>query len=238
MTAALLSEYMPYGAPELQRAARPHMVRALALSCLLGAMAFALAWSLSLVLGHSAAGSRPHDPVVTIFDLPPPPTLRVEEPVPAPVRPATNAATAIPVPVPEAQAPTDQTVMNQQDLQGLGTPATTGAQPLEIAPPADEVSNTPGTLAIVDEYPEPVKQVQPIYPALALDARVQGLVKVNLLVGKDGRVLDVQLDPKVNVPILNQAALEAARQWVFKPALVNNHPVAVWVGLPFRFTLR
>jgi TonB family protein len=57
-------------------------------------------------------------------------------------------------------------------------------------------------------------------------------------VGKDGRVLDVVTAPGGSIPLLDDAALEAARRWVFKPALANGHPVIVWVALRFDFSLR
>jgi protein TonB len=40
------------------------------------------------------------------------------------------------------------------------------------------------------------------------------------------------------VPVLDDAAIKAVRQWVFKPALSNNKPVAVWVAVPVKFALR
>jgi TonB family protein len=40
-----------------------------------------------------------------------------------------------------------------------------------------------------------------------------------------------------SIPLLDQSAQDAVRQWVFKPALANNKPVAVWVGVPVRFSL-
>jgi protein TonB len=39
------------------------------------------------------------------------------------------------------------------------------------------------------------------------------------------------------VPVLDDAATKAVKQWVFKPALSNNKPVAVWVAVPVRFSL-
>ena len=105
------------------------------------------------------------------------------------------------------------------------------------SPEADEIVNRPGTVPLVDQLPEPIRRVKPRYPELAYQAQVTGLVRVNLLVGKDGRVRDAVVDPKSHVPMLDQAALEAARQWEFQPALVQGRPVAVWVALPFRFTL-
>ena len=58
---------------------------------------------------------------------------------------------------------------------------------------------------------------------------------VQALVGKDGKVKDTQVVK--SIPMLDDAAVKAVRQWVFKPALSNNKPVAVWVAVPVRFSL-
>ena len=60
---------------------------------------------------------------------------------------------------------------------------------------------------------------------------------VHALVGKDGRVVQVRLEPKFSIPLLDETALDAARRWVFKPAFANGHPVAVWFAIPFHFVL-
>ncbi len=237
MTAALAMEFMPYGASELHRAARPHMARALAASSVLGSLALALAWSLSLLI-HPAVPGRP---VVSVpFDLLPPlPPVAIVEPPPRvePAQPA-NAVAAVPVPVPETQVPVDHTIMSQQDLGSVAPQSTAPSGALTVTPPVDQVENRPGTVPFVDKLPEPIRRVEPQYPDLAWQAQVEGLVVVHVLVGKDGRVVDVQLHPKTHVPMLDQAALEAARRWSFEPALVNGHPVSVWVAVPFRFKLR
>jgi protein TonB len=82
-----------------------------------------------------------------------------------------------------------------------------------------------------------VFEFKPDYPDLAREAGVEGLVVVHALIGKDGRVLRVELDPKKNVLMLNAAALEAAMKWKFTPALANGHPVVVWYAIPFKFVL-
>lgn len=51
-------------------------------------------------------------------------------------------------------------------------------------------------------------------------------------------MLDVRIDEKHSVPMLNDAAVRAARQWVFTPAFANDQPVAVWVAVPFNFSLQ
>jgi protein TonB len=60
-------------------------------------------------------------------------------------------------------------------------------------------------------------------------------VTLHVLVGKDGRVKNVKVIKGVTG--LNEAAIEAMKKWVFKPALSNNKPVAVWVEVPMDFKL-
>jgi protein TonB len=61
------------------------------------------------------------------------------------------------------------------------------------------------------------------------------MVTLRVLVGLDGRVKDVSVDR--GSPLLDAAAIAAARQWVFTPALSNGRPVMVWVAIPVRFSL-
>jgi protein TonB len=86
-----------------------------------------------------------------------------------------------------------------------------------------------------EELPEVITKVNPVYPEMAREANVDGTVMVQALVGKDGKVHDVRVVK--SIPLLDQSAQDAVRQWVFKPALANNKPVAVWVGVPVRFSL-
>lgn len=93
-----------------------------------------------------------------------------------------------------------------------------------------------GELVHVDEPPEPITKVPPIYPDEARAADVQGTVVVQALVGKDGLVKDVRV--KTSIPMLDEAALQAVLQWTFRPAKSKGAPVSVWVSVPVRFTLR
>ena len=88
-----------------------------------------------------------------------------------------------------------------------------------------------GDYVYVEELPEVVSRVQPDYPT---DMRESGTVMVGALVGKDGRVMDTRIVK--SIPPLDSAALAAVRQWIFKPALVNQRPTAVWVSVPVKFS--
>jgi TonB family protein len=87
--------------------------------------------------------------------------------------------------------------------------------------------------------PVVVKEVKPTYTEEALRARIQGSVLVSAVVLSDGTVGSVQvvrsLDTKYG---LDQQAVDAAKQWVFKPGTKDGEPVAVQVSLELKFTLK
>jgi protein TonB len=236
-----LFQFMPYGAPELQSVARPYMVRALLVSATLSTMLFAAFGVLQPLLVRTSA-PPPLTPIIWRHDMvpAPPPLLNV-----APVRPVSPTApsaaiSGVPVPKPDAQVPVDRTIPTQQDLRGSTPGAGEGAgeRPLIVEPPAAEALPDFGTYTYREQEPAPVTMVRPEYPAMAKEAGVSGLVMVAVLVGKNGHVLDARIEPSHSILMLNDAALEAARKWVFTPALANQKPVAVWVAVPFHFTLQ
>jgi len=75
----------------------------------------------------------------------------------------------------------------------------------------------------------------PVYPALAKQARIQGTVTLNTSIGKDGRVIDVQVIS--GHPLLIPAALDAVKEWEYKPTLLNGNPVEVLTQVDVNFTL-
>lgn len=92
-----------------------------------------------------------------------------------------------------------------------------------------------GDYVYVEELPEKIENVAPVYPQIAREAGVEGTVMVQALVDKTGRVVDTRVVK--SIPMLDQAAVECVRRWRFKPALSNGRPVAIWVGCPVRFAL-
>lgn len=84
--------------------------------------------------------------------------------------------------------------------------------------------------------PEPVTIVQPSYPEFAREAQIQGKVLLDVLVASNGRVATIRV--KKGVTGLNEAAQDAVRRWVFKPALDRSgNPIDAWLEVPvdFRF---
>jgi TonB family protein len=80
------------------------------------------------------------------------------------------------------------------------------------------------------------KKVDPAYPPLAQQARVQGTVKFNATIGQDGHIMNLALVS--GHPLLVQAAQEAVQQWVYKPTLLNGNPVQVTTTIDVNFTLQ
>ena len=82
--------------------------------------------------------------------------------------------------------------------------------------------------------PTKIKDVQPVYPAIAQSARVAGVVTIEATIGPDGKVIDAKVVR--SIPLLDQAALDAVRQWEYTPTLLNGVPVAVLVTVTITFT--
>jgi len=80
-----------------------------------------------------------------------------------------------------------------------------------------------------------VHDVAPTYPPEAGRARVEGTVVLLAVIGKDGSVQDVQVES--GLPLLAQAAIDAVKQWRYKPYLLNGEPVEVASRITINFTL-
>jgi TonB family protein len=82
--------------------------------------------------------------------------------------------------------------------------------------------------------PVKVKNVAPEYPAIAKSARVGGVVQIEATIGPDGKVHDAEVTK--SVPLLDQAALNAVKQWEYRPTMVKGVavPVTVNVAVDFR----
>jgi protein TonB len=80
-----------------------------------------------------------------------------------------------------------------------------------------------------------VKQVAPVYPPLAKTARVQGAVRFQAIIGKDGVIRN--LDVIGGAALLQQAAIDAVKQWTYRPTLLNGQAVEVSTTIEVRFSL-
>ncbi|MGY1530330.1 TonB family protein [Luteimonas sp. A649] len=135
--------------------------------------------------------------------------VAVPEPPPAP-----SAPEAPPAPPSAAPAP----------LAPLATPPAPPVPPVAPASPAPLPGDVP-----VNRTPPPR------YPAEAAAAKQGGRVLLKLLVGADGRVKDVVVERSEPAGVFDAVTVEAAKQWVFSPKLVDGKPVEGWVRVPVDF---
>jgi len=80
-----------------------------------------------------------------------------------------------------------------------------------------------------------LRQVAPVYPAIARQARISGQVRLEAIIAKNGRIENLQVIS--GHPLLVQAALDAVRQWVYRPTLLNGDPVEVMTVIDVNFGL-
>jgi protein TonB len=175
---------------------------------------------------------------------PPPPPPAAAPPSARATERATRSPDAAPTTAPasiEPEAATTASVLGEPGgVEGgvpfgvVGSPGVVpGLPPSPPAPPAP-----PKPLPIGGRIKEPAKMrhVPPVYPAIAQQARVEGVVIIEAVIGTDGRVQQARV--LRSKPLLDEAALTAVRQWVFTPTLLNGVPVPLIMTVTVNFTLR
>lgn len=109
--------------------------------------------------------------------------------------------------------------------------------PRPQAPPLPEArpERTPVRVGGEIVAPAKVRNVNPDYPDIAKQARVQGIVTLEATLDERGHVSDVRV--LRGIPLLDQAAIDAVRQWRYAPTLMNGIPVPVILTVTVNFKL-
>jgi len=113
-------------------------------------------------------------------------------------------------------------------LNGLGTSTT--AIPLLAEP----VRARPVRVSHISEG-DLIHRVQPEYPPLARQARIQGVVMLRAVISPEGRIENLQV--LSGHPLLVPSAIVAVKQWRYRPYILNNQPVEVETQITVNFTL-
>jgi TonB family protein len=161
-----------------------------------------------------------------------------------------NVAISPPVRLPDVNMPKVSLARNGAPVAGLPTPNDWEfglLASIEGPPPPPALPRSKPPLA--EEAPEPIPEglkvsgsvtwggvitkVQPQYPARAKKINAAGPVDVEVIISETGRV--IQAKATSGHTLLREAAEEAARQWVFKPAVLNGVPVRTEIVLTFVF---
>lgn len=125
----------------------------------------------------------------------------------------------------------DLGVLGALDRDGIVTPP----PPKQEVPRATARPQAPLQVSSGVQEAKLINKVIPVYPRLAIQTRQFGRVRLVATVGRDGRVKQIQVisGPAFLVP----AAVEAVRQWLYKPTLLNGQPVGVIAPIDINFTL-
>ena len=89
-----------------------------------------------------------------------------------------------------------------------------------------------------DLAPRPKSAIRPIYPEIAQEAGIEGVVVVQAFIDEKGRVKETIILKGVPNTGLDEAAMEAIRKTKFQPAEQRERPVAVWISIPVNFRLK
>lgn len=162
--------------------------------------------------------------------LEPPSTPKKEEvakPEPPPALPARK-------PAPSSQPP-DQVAATHSVR---ATPASQPVAPPPAAPsPAGAAAGDLGGTGVPTTAPYPIRKIKPTYPKRAQELGREGLALVTVYINEFGRVDKVELKESSGCSMLDDEALEAAKQWRFRPAQINKRAVPSKVEIPYRFQL-
>jgi periplasmic protein TonB len=108
-----------------------------------------------------------------------------------------------------------------------------GLQVESLPPPP--VPRAPIRLHVGMQAPRKIVNVAPRYPIPAQLAHIEGVVVLDAVIDTTGRVTDVRVTHSIQ--LLDQAAIDAVRQWRFTPTLLNGEPVSILLTVTVRFTL-
>jgi protein TonB len=136
---------------------------------------------------------------------------------------------------PEREQPVFDDLPAPDAAIGIGLPPATAA--IDAPPQPPPAPEPRGPLHVGGDIRPPVKirHVAPVYPKIALDARVADVVILEAVIAEDGAVGAVKV--LRGHPLLNQAAIDAVRQWRFTPTLLNGQPVPVVMTVTVAFGL-
>ena len=119
-----------------------------------------------------------------------------------------------------------QVIVRQERTAAASDPAAADA-----TPPRGAVACHP-----VFRLQKLISHPTPVYPPIAKSARVQGTVTFQAAIGPDGTVQNLQVLSAAS-PLLVQSAMDAVKEWVYSPTLLNGNPVTVVTTIDVNFTL-
>jgi protein TonB len=149
------------------------------------------------------------------------------------VRPVSRTAKPAPSTAPPPEPPPSRLPERpMEQAPSEPPPPAKTAQAERAARPASEPIRVGGNI----KPPLKTRDVPPAYPPMARQARVQGIVIIEAIISPAGRVQQARV--LRSIPLLDEAALDAVKQWEFEPTVLNGVPVPVIMTVTVRFSLQ
>lgn len=154
----------------------------------------------------------------------------------APIEPQDTIVPEPPTPQVPPPGPTDFDVFGGDPQAGPFVPGVVVGDPLPPPPPPPPVAPKQPVRVSELQAPRKIRDMAPRYPAIAQASRVEGVVILEAVIAEDGSVQEVRV--LRSKPLLDDAAVEAVRQWRFTPTLLGGQPVPVVMTVTVSFSLR
>lgn len=158
-------------------------------------------------------------------------TIEIPPEVRQKFKPPEEVKPIIPLTIEESDMSDDEDI---EEIETIGPTTLDLTKP----PPVSREGTTP-KFVVHEEEPIPIKKVRPEYSQFAKNAGIEGEVIVRAEVFEEGNVGAVEIVKSLQSGPggLDEAALQAVKQWKFIPAKNQGKPVAVWVTFPIKFQL-
>jgi periplasmic protein TonB len=179
---------------------------------------------------------------ISAAPMPPPPPVATQPSTRPPSGPVA-ASPAFPISAPDEIPPDSASPATTVDAipDSTGVPAGEVGMienlgpPIAVHAPEPPRPTGPVRVAQLPVTPRKIVDVRPVYPEIARAARREGTVIMEAVLDPTGAV--TQLRVVRSVPLLDDAALDAVRQWKYTPSVYGGHPVSVLMTITIRFTL-
>jgi len=193
----------------------------------------------------SAGTDAPSVVIRSMSDIAPPPSMTAAKPQVNVAEPNIAPPTiGIPTPVPDEEVVEEVRFATREEMAEMSAPIVSAGEgegdgnvvvdiPLEdYFPAADE-------FVAVQEMPTLIKKEETAYPEVAKLTNREATVWVKALVDKEGKVREARVAKSSGMNVgFDDAALESAYKYIYKPAIQNGRPVAIWVTYPVEFKLK
>lgn len=129
--------------------------------------------------------------------------------------------------------------LSKMDMKSLSVQVPKQPPPSNPEPSTQSMQSAKSNyqLAEVDQKPQLISRVQPIYPYSAKNREITGMVVLKFIVNTKGEVTNISVVEAKPKGIFEQSAISAVKKWAFKPGTYQGEPVRTWVTVPITFEL-